>query len=88
MNLEFRRGFERDLSQTRDKKLAKMIRDCIHLFEKANQLSDIPNVKKMTGHPTAYRYRKGKYRIGFYFEHDIITFAAFAPRDKIYRKFP
>ena len=88
MKIEFRSGFERDLSQTRDKKLAKIILDCIRLFENANQLSDIPNVKKMTGHPTAYRYRKGKFRIGFYFENNTITFAAFAPRDKIYRKFP
>jgi len=61
MNIEFRSGFERDLSQTRDKKLAKIILDCIHLFEEANQLNDISNLKKMVGNPTAWRYRKGKY---------------------------
>lgn len=88
MKIEFLSGFERDLSQTRDKKLANIILDCIHLFEKANQLDDIPNLKKMTGHQTAWRYRKGKYRIGFFFENNTVTFAAFAPRDKIYRKFP
>ena len=88
MNIEFRSGFERDLSQSRDKKLAKIILDCIHLFENARQLDDIPNLKKMAGHQTAWRYRKGKYRIGFYFDNNTITFAAFAPRDKIYRKFP
>jgi mRNA-degrading endonuclease RelE of RelBE toxin-antitoxin system len=88
LNIEFLSGFERDLSQTRDKKLAKIILDCIHLFEEANQLNDISNLKKMVGHPTAYRYRKGKYRIGFYFENNTVTFAAFAPRDKIYRRFP
>jgi hypothetical protein len=60
MNIEFRSGFERDLSQTRDKKLAKIILDCIHLFENTNQLDDIPNLKKMAGHQTAWRYRKGK----------------------------
>lgn len=88
MNIEFLSGFERDLSQLRDKKLAKIILDCIHLFENARQLDDIPNLKKMAGHQTAWRYRKGKYRIGFYFESNTVTFAAFAPRDKIYRKFP
>jgi len=88
MKIEFRSGFERDLSHTRDKKLAKIILDCIHLFEKANQLDEIPNLKKMTGHPSAWRYRKGKYRIGIYYNNDTVTFAAFAPRDKIYRKFP
>jgi mRNA interferase RelE/StbE len=88
MNIEFFEGFEKDLSKTNDKKLAKIILDCIRLFENANQLSDIPNIKKISGHPTAYRYRKGKYRVGFFFENGVIIFAAFAPRDKIYRRFP
>lgn len=66
MNIEFMSGFERDISQIRDKKLAMIILNCIHLFEEANQLNDISNLKKMAGHPTAYRYRKGKYRIGFF----------------------
>jgi mRNA interferase RelE/StbE len=88
MKIEFLGGFEKDLAKTRDKKLAKIILDCIQLFEKANNLNDIPNIKKMTGHPTAYRYRKGKYRIGFYLENNTVIFAAFAPRDKIYLRFP
>ena len=88
MKVEFLSGFEKDLSRTRDKKLAKTILDCIHLFENANHLEDIPNLKKLRGHSTAYRYRKGKYRIGFYVENNTITFAAFAPRSKIYQKFP
>jgi mRNA interferase RelE/StbE len=88
MKIEFLGGFEKDLAKTRDKKLAKIILGCIQLFEKANNLSEIPNIKKITGHKTAYRYRKGKYRIGFYYEEDVILFAAFAPRDKIYQIFP
>jgi mRNA interferase RelE/StbE len=88
MNLEFLSGFEKDLASINDKKLAKVILNCIQLFEKANKLNEIPNIKKLTGHPTAYRYRKGKYRIGFYFENNTVIFAAFAPRDKIYLKFP
>jgi len=88
MKVKFLSGFERDLSRTRDKKLAKIIFNAIHLFEEAKNLSEVPNIKKISGHPTAYRYRKGKYRIGFYFSNNIVTFAAFAPRDKIYRQFP
>jgi mRNA-degrading endonuclease RelE of RelBE toxin-antitoxin system len=88
MNVEFLSGFEKDLANTRDKKLAKIIFDCIHIFEKAKNLDEIANLKKLKGHSTAYRYRKGKYRIGFYFENETIIFAAFAPRDKIYRLFP
>ena len=88
MNTEYLDGFEKELSKTRDKKLAKIILDCIQLFEKADNLHEIPNIKKMKEHPTAYRYRKGKYRIGFYYEENTVLFAAFAPRNKIYRNFP
>lgn len=88
MNVEFLSGFQKDLTGIRDKKLAKVILHCIQLFEEANKLDEIPNIKKMTGHPSAYRYRKGKYRVGFYFENNTVLFAAFAPRDKIYRRFP
>ena len=87
MNTEYLDGFEKELAKTRDKNLAKIILDCIQLFEKADNLHEIPNIKKMKGHPTAYRYRKGKYRIGFYYEENTVLFAAFAPRNKIYRNF-
>jgi mRNA-degrading endonuclease RelE of RelBE toxin-antitoxin system len=88
MKIEFLSGFEKDLSRTRDKILAKLILDCIELFENASILQEVPNVKQLKGHSSAYRYRKGKYRIGFYFENDTIVFAAFDTRDKIYHRFP
>ncbi len=46
MNIEFLSGFEKDLARIRDKKLAKVILSCIRLFEKANNLNEIPNIKK------------------------------------------
>jgi mRNA interferase RelE/StbE len=88
MKVEFLSGFEKDLSLNRDKALAKLILGCIDLFEKASKINDVPNIKKLKGHSTAFRYRKGKYRIGFYFEDDTIVFAAFDSRDKIYHRFP
>ena len=88
MKVEFLSGFEKDLSKTKDKSLATMVLECIDLFENAQNLQDIPNLKKIKGHDTAYRYRKGKYRLGFYFINEIVIFAAFHVRDKIYKKFP
>ncbi len=88
MKVEFYHHFNKDLLKTRDKNLAKIIIECIELFEKASDINDIPNLKKLKGHPTAWRYRKGKYRIGFYFEDNIVKFAAFAPRGHIYKIFP
>ena len=88
MKIEFLSGFEKDLAHTRDKILAKIIIDCIVLFEKANNLNEIPNIKQLKGHSSAFRYRKGKYRIGFYLDDGTIIFAAFDTRDKIYHRFP
>ena len=88
MKTEFLSGFEKDLSLTRDKVLAKIIIECIDLFEKATKINDVPNIKKLKGHSSAYRYRKGKYRIGFFWEDETILFAAFDTRDKIYHRFP
>jgi mRNA interferase RelE/StbE len=88
VKIEFLSGFEKDLSLNRDKSLAKIILGCIDIFEKANKISDIPNIKKLKGHSTAFRYRKGKYRIGFYCVDETIVFAAFDTRDKIYNRFP
>lgn len=88
MKIEFLSGFEKDLSRTHDKILVKIILECIDLFEKADKIIEVPNIKQLKGHQTAYRYRKGKYRIGFYLKDEIIVFAAFNTRDKIYHKFP
>jgi len=88
MKIAFLSGFEKDLSHTRDKILAHIILDCIDLFEKADKISDLPNIKQLKGHQSAFRYRKGKYRIGFYLEDETIVFAAFDKRDKIYHRFP
>jgi hypothetical protein len=60
VKIEFLSGFEKDLSLNRDKSLAKIILGCIDNFEKANKISDIPNIKKLKGHSTAFRYRKSK----------------------------
>ena len=89
MKVEFLSGFDKDLSHIRDKMLAKIIHQCIDLFENANKISDVPNIKQLKGHTNAFRFRKGKYRIGFYLEDDeTIVFAAFDTRDKIYQRFP
>ena len=88
MRISFLSGFEKDLANSRDKTLAKIVLQCIQQVEGAKGLDEIPNIKKLKGHHTAYRYRKGKYRIGFFLEDNTIIFAAFAPRNKIYRKFP
>lgn len=49
MIVQFRSGFEKDLFLAHDKKLAQTILDCIQLFENAERLIEIPNIKKIKG---------------------------------------
>ncbi len=56
MRISFLSGFEKDLSRSKDKRLAQIVFQCIQLFEEAKNLDEIPNIKKLKGHTTAYRY--------------------------------
>jgi len=42
----------------------------------------------MKGHSGAFRIRIGKYRLGFYFDGEVIELARFAKREDIYKLFP
>jgi len=88
MKVSFTKAFNKQLGEINDKKLAKAVLSIIENVEKAKSLHEIPSVKKLKGHKTAYRIRSGDYRLGFFFEKDEILFAAIAPRKSIYNKFP
>jgi mRNA interferase RelE/StbE len=88
MKIEFLSAFEKDLARSKDKTLAGIVLECIQIFEEAQDLRDVPNIKKLKAHETAFRYRKVKYRIGFYLEDDTVLFAAFHVRGNFYKKFP
>ncbi|MEL7225249.1 MAG: type II toxin-antitoxin system RelE/ParE family toxin [Cyanobacteria bacterium P01_D01_bin.36] len=51
-------------------------------------LGDIRNLKKLKVSDSAYRIRIGDYRIGFFFENNVVIFARVLHRSKIYRVFP
>ena len=64
------------------------LKKVIESMETADSLSKIPNTKKLQGHKTAYRTRIGDYRLGFFFENEIILLARFVHRKDIYKLFP
>ena len=45
-------------------------------------------LKKLSGHPEAYRIRVGDYRLGIFYSDEIITIARFLKRNDIYKLFP
>jgi len=60
----------------------------ILLLEQADSLTDIPNLKKLKGHKSAYRIKIGDYRIGLFAEGLDIELARLVHRRDIYKVFP
>lgn len=88
MVIEFNRRFLRDLDKITRTSVKKDVSDIIDEVKIAKTLSEIKNLKKLKGHSTAYRIRRGDYRIGLFIENNTIEFARVADRKDIYKVFP
>ena len=88
MNVRYLRFFLRDLERFKDKKTKQQVKAHIQKIKAAQQLSEITQLKKLKGHPCAYRIRIGNYRMGVFIENDCVTFARFVKRNDIYKLFP
>jgi mRNA interferase RelE/StbE len=87
VEIEIRKSFEKDsvkLPADIQAHLASVIQQIIT----ANKLSAISSVKKLTGFKNAYRIRIGSYRIGFFYENDIVELVRILNRKDIYKYFP
>ena len=88
MKVEFLKQFSRDLDGLSLKSVKLMLTLVIERIEKADNLKQIPNTKKLKGHASAYRTRVGDYRLGFFLEDSVILLARFVHRKDIYKIFP
>lgn len=88
MEILFTKQFNREIGKLNDKKLAVKLESIIAKAKIVKHISELENVKKLTGFKNAYRIRMGDYRIGIVFQNDSITFAAFGHRKDIYKFFP
>ncbi len=89
MIIEFDKSFEKSLEKTKNNSLFQKIEKVIVEFEKAKSLTDLPNVKKLTGYKYYYRIRIGEYRLGFEkISENTFRFIIVAHRNDIYKTFP
>ena len=89
MIVEFDKSFEKSLDRIKDPVLLRRIERTIILFENAEALLKISNVKKLSGFKDYYRIRIGEYRIGFEaISKTTIRLIVIAHRKEIYRLFP
>ena len=88
MEVEFTKTFSKQIDALYNESLKLRLAQAVQNVISANTLQDIGNLKKMKGHPTAYRIKIGDYRIGLFFEEGVIIFAYLAHRKDIYNRFP
>jgi mRNA interferase RelE/StbE len=88
MEVVFLAKFDKDLDKIQNSQIKMKVIDIIEEIIVSEKLSDLVNVKKLSGFKIAYRIKLGDYRIGFFFENGIIEFARIVHRKDIYKVFP
>ncbi len=90
MKTEFKDSFLKDIRSIKDKKLLSRLKQFILTVESVDNLSQIPNLKKLKGQKNKvyYRSRIGNYRVGLIIQQDIVVFVCFLNRKEVYRYFP
>lgn len=88
MKIEFSRTFEKDLERILDAGASRRFRKAIEEVRQAKTLSEIRNLKRVTGKPGYCRIRVGDYRIGIEVAEDRAFFLRCLHRKEIYRYFP
>jgi mRNA interferase RelE/StbE len=88
MQVEFLEKFGKDLDKVNQGFVKTAVQKTIIRVEQATNLNEIPQLKKLAGHKSAYRIRVGDYRIGIFVDGNRVQFARVANRKDIYKVFP
>ncbi len=93
MKTIFKKSFAGDLKKRKnDSDFASRVKKVIQEVEKAENILDIPDLKKLTNENIYYRIRTGNFRIGVKIvsveSENVVIFVRALHRKDIYRKFP
>jgi mRNA interferase RelE/StbE len=88
VKVDFRDSFAKDLKGVKEKGLLGRVREVIEAVERADSLTELPNLKKLRGGGSYFRLRVGDYRVGVALEKDTVVFVRFLNRKDIYKHFP
>lgn len=88
MTVEFLEKFSKDIDRINQPHIKSAISKAILKVELAKNISEIHNLKKLSGHKSAYRIRIGDYRIGIFISGHVIQFARVVHRKDVYDVFP
>jgi len=80
--------FEKDIKAFKNQKINSVVIKLIDSIKKAENISQIKNIKKLLGYKFYYRIREGDYRIGLEVNNEEIILIRFLHRKDIYNKWP
>ncbi len=88
MKITYSQAIVKDVRKIKNQKLITAVEEAINEIKAAGELKHISNIKRLKGHPSAYRIRIGDYRLGFYYQENVVVLARFVKRNDIYKLFP
>lgn len=88
MNVEFKSSFVRCIKKVRDKRIKALIKETILEIEKADSLSDIPRLERLTSSEPFFKIKKHSYRFGSKIKDSIVVLIKFGSHENFYNDFP
>lgn len=88
MIFQIDKSFEKDVRKQKDSSLNKKLALLLSKIESAEELEQIPHLKKLSGYQDYYRIRLGDYRIGLELAEGVVTLIRCLHRKDIYKYFP
>lgn len=88
MEVLYLASFLKDVKKLKNKQLKERLKKVLLELEQTKSLAGFAQVKKLQGHPFAYRIRIGDYRLGLFCDEKKIEIARFVKRNDIYKLFP
>ena len=88
MEIKIDKSFQKDTRRIKDKSVLQKIANTIANVQRAQNLEEIKNLKKIQGTTSMYRIRVGDYRLGIIVTETFIEFIRCLHRKDIYKYFP
>jgi mRNA interferase RelE/StbE len=88
MEIKIDKSFQKDTRRIKDKSILQRIANTIANIQRAKNLEDIKNLKKIRGTHSMHRIRIGDYRLGIIITDTAVEFVRCLHRKDIYKYFP
>jgi mRNA interferase RelE/StbE len=88
MQVKIDKSFQKDTRKIKDKLLLNKIAAVISEVQKAENINQIKNLKKLKGSAENYRIKLGAYRLGIIISGSSFEFIRCLHRKDIYKYFP